>query len=222
MPSQFRVRAKTFIITYPQVNNGDDQHEFDSDLQETPGNYREFAESRLGDICCARFGREHHEDGGIHYHMFIGLSEATTIRSPDWLDYLGKHPNIKSVRYTPGTVWDYVGKEGDICYEFGERPGMGNDSGDNRQLKRTRDDAFREALSSTSKEEFLEKLKEMAPRDYVVCHGNIRAYAEWAYSPEQPGYEPPAYSWLDVNVRERNQLLVWADENLRTPLSGRR
>lgn len=218
---RFRLRAKQFIITYSQVNNGHDESNFDTSLQETPIDYIEYAEQALGHISNALLARERHEDGGIHYHMFLGFSEAATIRSPTELDYLGKHPNIKSVRSSPGTVWDYVGKDGDIVFQRGDRPGMGTDSTNQREHKRTRDDAFNEALSATTKEEFLAKLRILAPRDYVVCHGNIRAYSEWAYAPVVPEYRGPNFVYLDTNIRERNRILAWRAANV-GELNGRR
>ena len=217
---RFRLRAKGFIVTYSQVNNGDNESNFDTSLQETPIDYIEYAEQALGHISNALLARELHEDGGVHYHMFLGFSETTTIRSCDQLDYLGKHPNIRSIRSKPGTVWDYVGKDGHIVFQRGDRPGMGDDSTNQLQHKRTRDDAFNEALAAPSKEDFFNKLRELAPRDYVVCHGNIRAYAEWAYAPVVPGYTGPQYS-LTSGHDGNDRLLAWKHANL-GELNGRR
>lgn len=213
----FRIKAKQIFLTYSQVNNV-----FDNKLCETPEHYREFAEQTLGRLLCARIGRELHQDGGIHYHMFLGFSEAATINSSSIMDYEGQHPNIKSVRRDPGKVWDYAGKDGDIKLQYGELGDMGVGEGRGTSTKRGRDELYSEALDEPTKDGFLSKIRALAPRDYVVCHGNIRAYADWAYRPELPEYGSPTFNFSNGVEELRDTLLAWSNGNINSTLSGRR
>ena len=77
---------------------------------------------RLGTPTRYRLARESHQDGGHHFHAYLGFESAVRIRSASRLDFGQHHPNIQSVRTGHRRTWDYVGKDGDIVYEIGDPP----------------------------------------------------------------------------------------------------
>ena len=73
-----------------------------------------------------RIGRERHANGELHYHVYIDFGKRFQTRSCRRFDIQSGggvfHPNIAKISRTPGRVWDYVGKEGDIVSATAERP----------------------------------------------------------------------------------------------------
>lgn len=73
-----------------------------------------------------RIGRERHANGELHYHVYIDFGKRFQTRSCRRFDIQSNggvyHPNIAKISRTPGRVWDYVGKEGDIVSATAERP----------------------------------------------------------------------------------------------------
>lgn len=178
--ARFRARAKAFILTFPQTSE-DVQRKFSSD----GGTFLEFVQRDFEDPVCIRIGRESHSDGGIHFHVFISFESPVTVQSPNAFDYFGSHGNIKSVRTTPRKVYDYVGKDNDVVYEYGTAPDeAGNDAGSNSAR-------WHDIVGCDSKESFLSAVRSQAPRDWVLSLDRILAYAEYAYPTVVPPYQSP-------------------------------
>ena len=102
---RFRSRARNYLITFPQVPENV-QRFFD---EGTP--FLDRVKADFGDPRCCRIGREHHGDGGIHYHIYLSFNTIATINSAQAFDYFGTHGNIKPIRRTPEKSFDYAGKE---------------------------------------------------------------------------------------------------------------
>lgn len=178
--ARFRARAKAFILTFPQTTE-DVQREF----VDNGGTFLEYVQRDFTDPVCIRIGRESHSDGGIHFHVFLSFESPVTVSSPDAFDYFGSHGNIRSVRTTPRKVYDYVGKDDDVVYEYGTAPDeTNNDSGPTSAR-------WHDIVGCDTKESFLSAVRSQAPRDWVLSLDRILAYAEYAYPTPIREYESP-------------------------------
>ncbi len=189
----YRLQAKNILLTYSQVNN--------DDFLRTPSAHFEHCTSLLGPIDVYRLGRELHQDGGTHYHAFIGARNRCSTRNARLFDFNGYHPNVRPISKTPGRSWDYVGKDDDVIFEHGEKPGA------DRTSVSGRDSIWADALRSESKEGFLQHLRENAPRDYVLYHEAILRFVERHYKPDPPQYTSP-----DFTTDRRDDLLAWVNQ----------
>lgn len=176
---RFRCRSKNFIITFPQVNENV-QPRFDAG---TP--FLEHVTADYGNPICCRLGRERHADGGVHYHVYLSFDKIVSVNSATAFDYFGAHGNIKSIRRTPHKVFDYVGKDGDIRLEHGEPPAKTTAREGNDQNK------WHDIISSDDKESFLQRVRDEAPRDWLLSNQRILEYANLYYPEEKPPYESP-------------------------------
>lgn len=140
----------------------------------------------FGSVVGLFIGRELHQDGGVHFHVFVSFESPVTVNRPDAFDYFGAHGNIKSVRSTPRKVYDYVTKDGDVVFEHGEAPPeRGNASGDVAGR-------WHSIVASSDKESFLAAVRAEAPRDWVLSLDRILAYAEYAFPTIVPDYVSPS------------------------------
>lgn len=183
-PMPFRLQCKHVLLTYSQCTSADAV--FSS--ADRP-HYANICSS-FGPPDVYRLSRELHADDEYHYHAFISWREPIHTRDQSAFDFGGAHPNIQRVGRTPWRAFDYVGKHGDILFECGDPPGTGGASGSGR------DDIWRDAMSKPHKEEFLECLSRMAPRDYVLYHEAISRFADKWYSPRAPEYSSPVFETL--------------------------
>lgn len=182
----YRLQAKHILLTYSQVTSED------AFVRDAKAHFNHCS-SLLGPLDLYRLGRELHQDGGTHFHAYLSPKSKCATRNARLFDYAGFHPNVRGIRTTPWKSWDYVGKEHDIIYEHGTRPG-----GD-RTASSGRDDIWSHALAAPNKEEFLTRIRENAARDYVLYHDAIERFVEKFYAPEPPRYESPIFQtdWID-------------------------
>lgn len=149
-------------------------------------------------------GRELHEDGGIHYHVFVDFGRLFSSRKTDIFDVGGRHPNIQPARKTPGKMFDYAIKDGDVVAGGLERPGTNSDFDP--------DDFWASAAHSQSMEEFLHVCDSLAPRDLIRGFTNFRAYANWKFKSEPEPYTGPEGVSFDTSeVARVNEWLHQAD-----------
>lgn len=190
----YRLQAKNILLTYSQVDNEDV-------FVRNPSAHFEHCCSVWGPIDVYRLGRELHQDGGTHFHAFIGTSDRCSTRNARLFDFDGYHPNVRAIRTTPGKAFDYAGKHNDVIYEFGQKPGGDRAPGNGR------DGPWRDALASGSKEAFLDCLRDNAPRDYVLYHEAILRFVERQFKEEPPEYSSPVFETdrIDALVRWVNQ-----------------
>lgn len=150
---------------------------------------------------------EKHQDGGDHLHAVIILGKKPNIRSSNFFDFDGFHPNIQAVRDIKSWT-DYVQKDGDYV-EDGKRP----------EFKRKRDEIVAEALKAENREEFLSTLREKAPSLFLCSYIGISKYADDRYRANPFVYvspytdfvrHPTIESWFETtrSRRDRYDLLV--------------
>jgi len=87
----FKISAKAFFLTYPQANSisRDELYEF---LETFHGVNRLLVAEEI------------HQDGGRHFHCFVGFAGQISFRDPAKFDFKGCHPNIQAARSAKAVV----------------------------------------------------------------------------------------------------------------------
>jgi len=194
--------AKYCLVTYSQVPEDFDPWQI---LQRI---------SELSAECI--ISKELHEDGGIHYHAFIDFGRKFSTRDTRAFDVCGRHPNIEKVGKTPWKAFDYVIKDGEVCYGGAERPveGHNSDDGERGQAK------WAEIVEAEDRSDFLERVRRLDPRALVCNWGNIVKYLDHHF-PEFPQDERRVETFAGFNLDPYPGMLDWVDENLRGGVQGR-
>lgn len=190
----FRLNCKHVLLTYSQCTAAD-------------GVFSSPDRPHYGSICSSfgtpdvyRLSREQHADGEYHYHAYISWSEPIHTRDQSAFDFGGAHPNIQRVGRTPRLAWEYVGKNGDILFECGD-PSAGSGT-----VGSGRDGIWRDALSRGDQAAFLQTVRELAPRDYVLYNEAITRFADRYYRTPPPTYSSPLFRTLRPAA---NPLIDW-------------
>lgn len=105
----YRYQGRCFLITWSQVDATVDHLQCFTLVEE-------FARIRRCVIA-----REHHLDGGVHYHMYVEHEQYVDRRVSDLLSLAGRHPNIakKSTPEAQKAAAEYCRKETDwVEYGF--------------------------------------------------------------------------------------------------------
>lgn len=194
----FRLQTKNFFLTYPDAD-------FDN------ANLEAFITTKLERylptyvVVSKEFHKypEGHELAGQedldrpHHHALILLEKKADIKNARYFDFHGKHCNIQSAPKPNATLTDarnYVIKDGNF-----HEHGTFVDPKESR--KRNSDQAFAEALDAPTKEGFLEAIRTKAPRDYVIMHDKVTAFAAKHYAPSIPDFTT-GYTVDDFNLPE--------------------
>jgi len=192
----FRFKAKYGLLTYAQCGNLD-PFKIVTRLSE------------LGAECIV--GREKHQDGNTHLHVFFHFEKEFSSRSERVFDVDGHHPNIVRSRGTPGKGWDYATKEGDICAGGLERPSDSEKAG--------AENKWAYIVAAQTESEFWERVEECDPRAMACNYGNLAKYCDWKYRPVLAAYEhPQGISFITEQTADINR---WATENVRRNTDGK-
>lgn len=138
---------------------------------------------RLGAECI--IGREHHEDGGIHLHVFADFGRKFRSRKADVFDVHEWHPNITSSWGTPEKGWDYAVKDDDIVGGQLERPRVG------RGCDGTSAVSWSEVADSESAEEFWRLCRACDPKTFVTRVVDLQRFADRKFGSVPVHYEHP-------------------------------
>lgn len=164
--------------------------------------------SELGAECIV--GREAHEAGGTHLHVFFAFEHEFRTRNERIFDVNGFHPNIVRSRGTPEKGWDYATKDGDIVGGGLERPSRGTpDQGENKW-------AF--IIQAESREDFWARVEECDPRSLACNFGNLAKYCDWKYRPFLDEYKHP--EGISFNQEQTESLREWANRNIGGTITG--
>lgn len=137
--------------------------------------------SSLGAECIV--GREHHEDGGLHLHVFADFGRKFRSRKADVLDVDGRHPNLAPVKRTPAKAYDYAIKDGDVVAGGLERPlesGVGDGSSADKWARITQ---------AEDRDEFWTLVHELDPKAAACSFNALSKYADWRFAEKPPEYE---------------------------------
>lgn len=190
-PSNFRLASKNHFLTYPQC---------DLDTQ--------YILDQLKDKC-ARYkptyivvASEHHQDGTLHRHAFIQLTDKSNIKDPRFYDIDGYHGRYESAR-DPTNSREYVCKDAEYV-EWGQFRGG--------PQRRNSDAPYAAAFTDAgSKEEFLQLIREAAPRDYALNLERLEYVAEHTFKRVEELYVP---RWQGEQFVVLPEMQRWVDQRL--------
>lgn len=177
----FRFQGKHLLLTYSQVENA-------SAFTDRPDSHLDLVSTVVRPPDVYRLGRESHEDGGTHFHVFISWENRVSFRNQHALDFAGVHPNIAPIRKTPENAWRYSGKDDDIIHEFGRIDGPASSP------KGNDDSVWAAALDADTAEQFLCHIRRNAPRHYVLYYEQLLRFVEAHFTPPTPVYESPRFT----------------------------
>lgn len=132
-------------------------------------------------------GRELHEDGGTHLHVFVDFGRKFRSRKADVFDVDGRHPNVTSSRGRPGEGYDYAIKDGDVVCGGLARPDESSSGTGNRRSHIE----WTEITTAETREEFFELVHRLDPKAAVVSFPALQKYADWRYAPIIEEYKSP-------------------------------
>nr|DAO75536.1 MAG TPA: Rep protein [Cressdnaviricota sp.] len=156
-------------------------------------------------------GREHHQDGNLHWHVAIEFQQTKDVRRPQYFDINGEHPNcgIWSPRNERNQTyeewfhhhWHYCKKEDPTPHIVGEEPGDGR--------KKKRNEIFTGAIKLAREQDVkagMEFLEKHAPYDVLTKYEQIqraltrlRTLSHMAQAPARPLSEFTHQPLLDPN-----------------------
>lgn len=125
---------------------------------------------------------------GHHFHIFVQFKEILDVQSDKYFDLAQYHPNIQLAKSDKPAAF-YCKKDGEFWEDgtlvpfFGER-------------KRKRADDVDEIYSaglrnSTTPQEFMDYIREHAPRDFATSYERLLAMANAVFTPpDRPQYVP--------------------------------
>lgn len=168
--------------------------------------------SSLGGECIV--GRESHEDGGVHLHVFVDFGRKFRSRKADVFDVDGRHPNLTPSRGTPEKGFDYAIKDGDVICG-----GLGRPSG---ERTRPTDSKWTEITNARSREEFWELCHQLDPKAAAVSFSSLAKYCDWKFAPHTPDYESPrGIEYVGGELDGRDDWLSQSGVGLGQPLIGK-
>jgi len=145
-----------------------------------------------------RVGRELHEDGFPHLHVFIRLERKLDTRSQHYFDLDKHHPNIVSrVRDLPKTL-AYCSKENDFI-----------DHGEPTYLKSI--SKWTAVAETTTAEEFWTMVLTASARDFVLNREKLEYYAAFKFKDAVTPYVSPV-AQESFTINQFPLLQEWKDQ----------
>jgi len=167
--------------------------------------------SGLGAECI--IGREDHAITGTHLHVFVDFGRKKQSRRVDFFDVGGHHPNISPSRGRPGDGWDYAVKDGNVVAGGLGRPGTSGPA-------KTKN-PWGEIVGAESREEFLDLVRELDPKSFVLKHQEIIRYADIFFAEDREWYVGP--DGLRFELGMVPDLDTWRTNSLgNDPIEGKR
>jgi len=156
----FRVRSKHLFITWPR-SDGIERSAIASLLQELGASGWVIA-------------TEQHTDGGVHHHALVGWPRVYDCTNARTFDVGGHHANIGRVRNLRA-AYRYARKDGDF---------------DDTLLLDEERGPFAEACGARDAAEFFDIIEKKRPRDFVLYHDRLTAFANKRFKPEPEEHSP--------------------------------
>lgn len=166
--TNFRLCAKRLFLTYPQCSLSKD---------EALSQFQKIFRANLESYCISQ---EHHSDGNLHLHAFIGCKDRVDWSSPTCLDlqgtdatvYHGSYKSVGAGAKNYQTVLQYLIKE--------DQSPLTNLAPTDFQASTPKDKnvSFAKAIAAGTKEEAEKILMEEAPRVWVTNYSNVQSFLE--------------------------------------------
>lgn len=160
----FRLRAKRFLLTYPQCNLSKEDL-LNGIQQQCPGLVFDYY-----------IARERHEDGNPHLHAYLRFQCQFESRDQRCFDVQHFHPNIQVARSEKKSI-AYVKKDGEYITNVNETTNSDNKPNWSEILG-----------TSTTSEDFLQAIRTNYAREYVLHYDRIRYFAEVHFQPARQPY----------------------------------
>lgn len=164
---------------------------------------RDFLQEDLG-ADAVHIVSESHRDGTPHLHALCRWPNRRRFTGERVFDCDGRHPNISKPR-SIRDVANYIEKSGveNVLSTF--EPGCLDDlSADQRNT------GWRDALAAPTRGAFLDRVRELSPRDFVLSHGKLLEFCAQHYAEQ-----PREYSGRGrEQFREPESLTRWVSGNL--------
>nr|AWO14283.1 replication-associated protein A [Sweet potato symptomless virus 1]AWO14289.1 replication-associated protein A [Sweet potato symptomless virus 1]AWO14294.1 replication-associated protein A [Sweet potato symptomless virus 1]AWO14299.1 replication-associated protein A [Sweet potato symptomless virus 1] len=126
---------------------------------------------------------EHHQDGSLHFHVLFQCARRIITRRVDFFDLNNYHPNIQPARDS-AAVLEYISKE--------QPPIVWGEFQNHKVSPSRRDDRWRDIIfTSTSKAEYLNRVKQEFPADYATRLQQLEYSAERLFPTTAPPYVSP-------------------------------
>lgn len=197
----FAFSAKYALLTYPQCGDLSPHRVVD-------------VITKLGGSCI--IGRENHQDGGIHLHVFADFGRKLRSRKANLFDVDGRHPNVAPSRGTPEKGYDYAIKDGDIVGGDLKRPEPRR-AGDGSTMEK-----WSEITRAENREEFWKLVHRLDPKSAACSFGQLSKYADWKFAVDPPDYEHPAgIEFFGDDVDGRHDWLQQSGIGSDEPLVGK-
>lgn len=202
MPSNgLFINSRYKLVTYPQCG--------DLDVNDVVDKFRE-----LGAECIV--GRELHQDGGTHLHVFADWGRKFRSRNARLLDVHGRHPNIVNSWGSPEKGYDYAVKDGDVVGGGLERPGSRGTSNESAHSKWAR------IADAEDREQFFSLVRELDPKTFVTRLKELQGFADWKFrSDPAPYVHPGGIEFLPTDIDARSSWLLQSGIGSGEPFLGK-
>ena len=203
---EFRIQAKTLLLTYSQINPED----------ASPKKLLDFL-SKLVSIKEYLISKELHKDGNPHIHALIRLKRKIDIKNCHFFDYKDTHGNYERVRsYQAATT--YLLKDGDYITN---RPLILNEDG-------TQQISIEEYLLHKAKSEGIENALrnyvELTPKDaikrYTTVEKNLRKAIQITEPIKQNENKLPDLNLPNFTIINNTDFLWWLKEGYKKTTLG--
>lgn len=210
--ASFKIRGRAHLFTWSDI--GDSSQE---DYAEAfKGRAVAAARHVLGDDIHFKVGKEQHQNGHWHVHLFVVRQDEAQKNLGRRMDIDGKHPNAKRFTWTRASVLNgllYPEKEDEEATDNIESndafldelfPNNGASGG-----KADLDAAFRDALAQGTYEAAMGIIRDRAPRDFVLQHATIERYFRVHFAPEFTSpykiddFTRPVLDWSESSISKR-------------------
>lgn len=137
--------------------------------------------SSLGAECIV--GREHHEDGGLHLHVFADFGRKFRSRKADLLNVDGRRANVVPSKGTPEKGYDYAIKDGDVvCGGLGRPESSSVGTG-------ASSDKWSRITQASDRDEFWTLVHELDPKAAACSFNALSKYCDWRFAEVPTEYE---------------------------------
>lgn len=157
MNKKFRLNSRNLFLTYPRCYYSKQELFI-------------FLEHKL-DIQYCLIAQETHEDGALHLHAYVQLKDKCNFSSPKCLDFNGIHGNYVSAKGYYQDNYNYLTKEDQLPFEYGEPNKAKNKSEETKQGIRERNE-----MLATKDLVSLVKEGEIRIENYLNVKKSVMAY----------------------------------------------
>lgn len=208
----FKIRGRAHLFTWSDI--GDASQEDYAEAFKTRAVAA--AKAVLGDELHWKVGKEQHQNGHWHVHLFVVRKDDVQKNLGRRMDIDGHHPNARRFTWTRESIkngFDYPEKEDEEAIDNVEsNDTLLNELFPEQPLARGQGDlnaAFRDALAENTYDAAMGIIRDRAPRDFVLQHATIERYFRVHFAPEFSSpykisdFNRPVLDWSESSISKR-------------------